>query len=418
MTIAPPPPVRLSPTPIALVTYSTKPRGGVAHTLAVGEALHALGQEVLIVALGDPAAGFHRPVAAPVRIVPAPPAPVLPASAGPAAVMEAKVTANIDALAAALADVAPAYPILHTQDCIAARAAARVRDSGVPCTVLRTVHHVDDFASAMLMDCQRRAIVEPDHVLVVSELWRRILQDEYGVSAEIVPNGVDAARYRDPDPDLVARLRARVGAADRPLLLAVGGIEPRKGSDTLMAALSLLRAGRTPPPVLAVVGGHSFQDHRAYRESVLAGFDALGLTLGTDVVEIGTVPDEEMPAWYGAADALAFPSTKEGFGLAALEAMAAGLPVVVADLPVFREWLTPGRDALAAPVGDPAALAAALAAVLDDPGLRARLRDAGRRLADRLTWTAAARRHLEVYAGLGVRAARPGHAAHGGHIAG
>ncbi len=406
MTASASPSTRPSPPPVALLTYSTKPRGGVAHTLAVGEALHALGQDVLIVALGDPATGFHRPVAAPVHIVPAPPAPAVAPSAGPGAAMEAKVAANIDAIAAALAGIAPAYPLLHAQDCITGRAAARVRDSGVPCTVVRTVHHVDDFASRMLMDCQRLAIVEPDHVLVVSRTWRRILLDEYGVHATIVPNGVDATRYRAPSPEPMARLRARVGAADRPLLLAVGGIEPRKGSDTLMAALSKLAAGRTPPPVLAVLGGHSFQDHRAYREAVLASLGGLGLTLGEDVVEVGTVPEEEMAAWYGAADALAFPSTKEGFGLAVLEAMAAGLPVVAADLPVFREWLTPGRDALVTPVGDPAALAAALAAVLDDHDLRRRLRDAGRRLAGALTWTAAARRHLEGYAGLPAAAVR------------
>src|SRR5690606_26391220 len=138
------------------------------------------------------------------------------------------------------------------------------------------------------------------------------------------------------------------------------------GSDTLVAALSRLVRERTPSPVLAVLGGHSFQDHRAYRDRVLDSLDGLGLTLGEDVVELGTVPEDEMAAWYAAADVLAFPSVKEGFGLAALEAMAAGLPVVTSDIPVFREWLVPGRDALLAPVGDEEALATALATVLDD----------------------------------------------------
>jgi len=214
----------------------------------------------------------------------------------------------------------------------------------------------------------------------------------------VVPNGVDPARYRGASPELAATLRARAGADGRPLLLAVGGIEPRKGSDTLMAALSLLVKERSPAPVLAVIGGHSFQDHRAYRERVLGELDSLGLVLGSDVVEIGTVPESEMAAWYAAADVLAFPSVKEGFGLAALEAMAAGLPVVASDLPVFREWMVPGRDALLTPLGDPAALAAALAAVLDVAALRERLRTAGLRVADRHTWTASARVHLRLYA--------------------
>ncbi|MEV7969741.1 MSMEG_0565 family glycosyltransferase [Sphaerisporangium sp. NPDC088356] len=375
--------------PVALVTYSTKPRGGVAHTLALGEALNALGQDVVIVGLGDPAKGFFRPVAAPTYVVPAP-----TISGG----LEEKVAANIDALEAALAGVAARYPILHTQDCISARAAARVRDAGVPSSVVRTVHHVDDFDSPSLMDCQTRAILEPDRILVVTRTWERILRDEYGVSAAVVPNGVDLLRYREAAPELVARLRARVGAGDRPMLLAVGGIEPRKGTDTLVAALSKLIRNRTPAPVLAVVGGHSFQDHRAYRDRVLASLDSLDLTLGKDIVELGTVPEEEMAAWYAAADVLAFPSVKEGFGLAALEAMAAGVPVVTSDLPVFREWLVPGRDALLVPIGDADALAGALADALDDQDLRDRLRAAGLRLADDYTWTASARRHLELYA--------------------
>ncbi len=67
------------------------------------------------------------------------------------------------------------------------------------------------------------------------------------------------------------------------------------------------------------------------------------LLFSDNVVLLGTVPDDELPSWYTAADVLAFPSTKEGWGLAVLEAMSAGLPVVASDLPVFREYLRPAR---------------------------------------------------------------------------
>ncbi|MCW2788667.1 MAG: glycosyl transferase group 1 [Aeromicrobium sp.] len=379
--------------PVALITYSTRPRGGVAHTLALGEAMHALGQDVLIVGLGDPEAGFFRPVDAPTLIVPAP-----QVDGG----LEAKVDASIDALEIALADVARDYPILHTQDCISARAAARVRDGGAPVTVVRTVHHVDDFDTEKLMTCQRLAILEPDTVFVVSQIWEENLQADYGVSAAIVRNGVNVERYGTASPELASELRERVGAGDRPLLLAIGGIEPRKGTDTLVAALSALKAERSPSPVLAVVGGHSFQDHRWYREAVLETLDDLGLVLGVDVVELGSVPESEMAGWYAAADVLTFPSVKEGFGLAALESMAAGTPVVTSDLPVFREWIT--DEALLVPVGEVDTLAAAIASVLDDDSLRARLVAAGHTLADRYTWEASAREHLALYAAASLRA--------------
>ena len=393
--------------PVALLTYSVKPRGGVVHTLALAEALHADGYPVRVFALGEPGAGFYRTVRAPVTIVPAP--PTLPT-------LEERVFASVDALTGALARQVAAYPVMHAQDCISARAACAVRDAGLARrpvvisnastpdgpVVIRTVHHVDDFTSPSLIECQERAIVEPDRVLVVSEHWRRRLQQQYGVKPDVIHNGVDAGRFRTPDPSLAGQLRQRAGAGERPLILSVGGVEPRKGSDTLVRALAALReSGRDP--VLAVVGGHSFQDYRAYADRVLAMIPELGLRPGRDVIQLGTVPDAELPAWYAAADVLAFPSTKEGWGLAVLEAMSAGLPVVTSDLPVFLEYLRPGRDALVVPVGDAAALARALAAVLDDPALAARLRAAGLAVSRRFTWARSAREHRAIYAGVAAR---------------
>ena len=140
--------------------------------------------------------------------------------------------------------------------------------------------------------------------------------------------------------------------------------------------------------MLAVVGGHSFQDYAAYRDATLAGLPGLGLEIGRDVVLLGTVPDDELPAWYGAADALAFPSLKEGWGLAVLEAMSAGLPVVATDIPVFREYLTDGRDALLVPPADVDRLAEAMARLMADEALRRRLVEGGRQVAARYTWEA------------------------------
>ncbi len=373
---------------VALVTYSTKPRGGVVHTLALAEALHSLGAAVRVHALGDVAAGFFRPVTAPVTIVPGPPCD---------GTLEDKVSGSIDRLADALAQTDA--PLLHAQDCIAARAAARVRDAGGRAvSVVRTVHHVDDFSSQVLMDCQRAAILEPDVVLAVSQTWRQILETDYGVTAEVVPNGVDVARFSSPDPTRAAQLRAGVGAVGRPLILAVGGIEPRKGSDTLVRALAEITIRRDVAPVLAVIGGHSFQDHRPYRERVLGLLPDLGLRLDDDVVLVGTVPDVDLPQWYAAADVLAFPSVKEGFGLAVLEAMSAGIPVVTSDLPVFREYLVDGRDALLVEPGDVSGLATALLSALEDAGRRAALVTAGYAVAARFTWQESARQHLRIYA--------------------
>jgi glycosyltransferase-like protein len=374
---------------LALICHSTKPRGGLVHTLSLAEALHRQAFGVHLVALGDPAAGLFRATDVPHTVLPA------PSKAG--TTLTDRVFAGIDTLAGGLAELAGEYDILHAQDCIAARAAARVRDAGAPVTVLRTVHHVDDFTTQALVDCQRQAILEPDRVLVVSDQWRRILRDEYGRDAEVVPNGVDPDRFPAPPAQVRADLRARVATGrNRFVFLAVGGVEPRKGSVHAFRALARLKQEGIDA-VLAVVGGHSFQDYTAYRDASLALLPQLGLVLGQDVVLLGTVSEAELAGWYHAADALAFPSVKEGWGLAVLEAMSAGLPVVASDLPVFREYLVDGQTALLPPVADEAALASAMRALVTDGALRERLRGHGLALAARFSWTASALRHQQIY---------------------
>jgi glycosyltransferase-like protein len=380
-------------TPVAMVTYSTKPRGGVVHMLALAEALVRRSFAVEIVALGDERAGFYRPVAVPCAFV---------ASPEPAPGLEARVFDAIDALEAGLmARAGTLPPVLHVQDCIAARAALRIRDAGAPVRVVRTVHHVDDFTTPALVECQRRSIVDPDRVLVVSPTWRQRLADDYGVKADVVTNGVDIDRFTaDPPSGATTALRARAGAADRFLILTVGGIEPRKGTDHLFRALSLLRRRWVRPPVLAVIGGHSFQDHTPYRDRVIASMGDLDLEFGRDVALLGTVPDDEMAAWYRAADAFAFPSVNEGFGLAVLEAMAAGLPVVLSRLPVFAEYVRFGVDALAVAPGDDEGLADALDTVAHDDDVREKLRHSGPEVAARFSWDTTALQHIALYEAL------------------
>jgi glycosyltransferase-like protein len=380
----------VSPNEILLVSHSTRPRGGLVHTLHLAEALAQLGEPVRVVALGDPAGGLFRPTAVPVTVVATRPS-------GPS--LEERVVAAVDALAETLARLAPGAAVLHAQDCIAARAAARVRDAGggVP-PVLRTVHHVDDFTTPALVDCQRLAILEPDRLLVVSEHWRRLLSSDYGVESTVVGNGVDPARFPPLDARQRREVRARVGAEQRFLVLTVGGVEPRKGTVTLFEAMAELKRRLVPAPVLAVVGGHSFQDYRPYRDAALARLPELGLELGRDVVLLGTVPEAELGGWYGAADVFAFPSLKEGFGLAPLEALAAGLPVVATDIPVFREFLAHGRSALLVPPGNASALAGALRSLALDTPFRAHLVAGGAPVVARFTWSASARRHQAIYA--------------------
>ncbi len=375
---------------LGILTYSTKPRGGVVHSLELAEALQARGVDVHLFALGGPGESFFRPTSVPFTL--------FPAIEG-AVTLDDKVFASVDSMARGLATTASDFDVLHAQDCISARAAARVRDSGNGPQVVRTVHHVDDFTTAALIDCQRKAIIEPDHLLVVSREWQETLRRDYGVESHIVHNGVRTDRFPPISEEVRSRLRDSVRSADRMVLLAVGGVEPRKGSRELFEAIGILRA-RGKKVVLVILGGHSFQDYEAYRLQALEMLPGLGLALGEDIIQIGTVDDLTLAQWFRAADILAYPSVKEGFGLVALEALAADLPVVASSIPVFAEFLTDRVNALLPEVANPTALADSLEELIQDPTLRAALVNAGREVVPNYTWDASAARHEDLYSTL------------------
>ena len=361
---------------VAMLTYSVKPRGGVVHALEVSEALARRGHDVELAALARPGEDLYRAPHVPLHLVRHVPLD---------APFDERIQAMMETYAEGLRPLLRDYDVIHAQDCLSANAALALRDDGVIDHVLRTVHHVDDFTSPSLIACQDRSIVEPDRVLCVSPPWVERLADEFGIEADLVRNGVDARRYRP------ASERSRNG---RFTVLTVGGIEPRKGSLTLLEGFAVLRdLVPEQDPVLLIAGGMTLFDYRHERER----FDSLAGELGVSAQVLGPLPSAEMERLYGTADAFAFPSVKEGFGLAALEALAAELPVVASDLDVFEDFLIDEVSALLIPAGDGAALGRALARLALDPALGDRLRAGGRDIVPRYTWDAAAEAHERVY---------------------
>ncbi|HEX4791404.1 MAG TPA: MSMEG_0565 family glycosyltransferase [Actinospica sp.] len=356
---------------IALTSYSTKPRGGVVHTLALAEALAAAGEDVTVWTLGrggDQA--FFRPVDPAVRqrVVPFPDGPD-GESVGD------RIVRSIAALRDAFTQHAAAYDIVHAQDCISANAVGRC---------VRTVHHIDHFTTPELAACHERAIVDPYAHICVSAAVAAELAEGWGITAEVIPNGVAYERFAAAADDRAARdlWRERLGR----YVLTVGGIEPRKGSIDLLEAYALLRASH-PGHSLVIAGGETLFDYRGYR----ARWERRATELGVEPIVLGPVRDDTLPALVAAADAFAFPSVKEGFGLAAMEALAANVPLVVRDLPVLREVFGPAARFAATPADLATELGHALST--EEPALRS----AGRELAARHTWDAAARRHLDFY---------------------
>jgi glycosyltransferase-like protein len=352
---------------IALLSYSTKPRGGVVHTLALAEALVAAGAQVTVWTLGRGGdGGFFRPVDPRVR------QRIVPFGDREGEGVGPRILRSIETLRAAFDPAG--YDMVHAQDCISANAVERC---------VRTVHHIDQFTTPELIACHERAIVAPFAHVCVSAAVAAELERGWGIRATVIPNGVDARRFAlaAEDDAALRRWRSTLGR----YVLAVGGIEPRKGTLELLEAYALVRE-RVSGVRLVIAGGETLFDYRGYR----AAFEQRAAELDVEPVVLGTVPHDELPALVAAASVFAFPSVKEGFGLAAMEALAAGVPLVARDLPVLREVFS-GAARFA---GTPGGLAVQLEAALDDPES---LRLAGRTLAAGYGWEKAAAAHLTLY---------------------
>jgi glycosyltransferase involved in cell wall biosynthesis len=199
-----------------------------------------------------------------------------------------------------------------------------------------------------------------------------------------------------PAPEAEARgVCERLGVGDD-FLLAVGTIEPRKNLSALVSAFAAVSGESSRRGLrLALAGKKGWLTEELFAEVEGSGVrDRIVLT--------GYLPDRELRALYSACRLFIYPSLYEGFGLPPLEAMACGAPVVASSIPSLRETL--GSAARLCDPRSPRDLAHAMAELLDDDTMRARLSREGRRRAAEFSWERTARMTLEVY-GRAFRAA-------------
>lgn len=351
---------------IALLTYSTKPRGSVVHTLELAEALHHRGHHVCIYALDKDGQGFDRLVSCQVRLI-----PTQPAATNIDQLIRQRIQEFVDFLVWQFKLGDRLHQIYHAQDCLSANAVVQFREKvgrqNVP-SVIRTVHHIEAYTSPYLRDCQDRSIQQSDLCLCVSQHWQQQIQAHYGIQALRVINGINRRRFLPAD--IQADIQAKIQAEDQPTesadgitvpsrtqavaiapaslsaqphprsfrFLTVGGIEPRKNSINLVRAFSKIKAIH-PHVQLMIVGGATLFDYQPYREEFFAEINRLNLEVGKDVLLPGVISDAELLEAYQAAQAFVFPSLKEGWGMVVLEAIASGLPVLVSKQPPFTEFL-------------------------------------------------------------------------------
>jgi glycosyltransferase involved in cell wall biosynthesis len=221
-------------------------------------------------------------------------------------------------------------------------------------------------AVALSMRLQARAervsVRRATRVLTVSAYSRRRLTELYGRSGSdigVVPPAFDADRW-----SAALAETARTADPERPTVLCVCRMYPRKDIGTLIRATDMLR--RSVPGVRLELVGDGPQ-RRVLGQLVRAR------RLDDHVVFHGQIDFPSLVARYASCDVFCLPSRQEGFGLVYLEAMAAGKPIVACAGTAAEELLSDGTHGRLVPPGDPAALALALQGLLADPALRARM---------------------------------------------
>jgi alpha-1,3-rhamnosyl/mannosyltransferase len=235
--------------------------------------------------------------------------------------------------------------------------------TGLAPRLRRRAHHA---AVSLAIRCSSHTLVPSQYTL--RELRRLYPGPAGGVS--IIPLGVEK-RFAPAPASATAALRDRYGLPAR-FILAVAINKPHKNLARLVEAL------RSVPEVALVLAGPV--DRRYPDGAALAARSGLA----DRVIQLGPVPDADLPVLYSAATAFAFTSLAEGFGLPPLEAMACGTAVVCSRASSLPE--VAGDAALLVDPGDASAIAAALNRVLEDAILRERLVEAGRERAAELTW--------------------------------
>ncbi|ODR81887.1 glycosyl transferase group 1 [Haladaptatus sp. W1] len=262
--------------------------------------------------------------------------------------------------------------------------------------VLVTHNYLDDLVLSNLLDVPVVRVFHGFERTGLGTTAHGLLSDSYSIvnsvqtSAEFVEelgHEPDGIVYPGVDTDLFHPDAPPVFERDAPSVLFVGRFVESKGLFDLIDALAAGRGGGTEDVHLSIVG-------RGDREAVERRVEQHGLE--SSVTIVGSVPHDDLPGYYTAADVVCSPSHYESFGMVNMEAMACGTPVITTTVDGVTEYAIDRETALLVPSESPDAIADAIATAVDSPELRTRLATQGRAVAERYSWEQSSKRLADL----------------------
>ncbi len=291
------------------------------------------------------------------------------------------------------------YDVVHSHYWLSAWVGQRVskaRDM-VHCTTFHTLAQLKvqakagESESSMRFDVERESMASADMVVASSPHEREAMVRFYDAPREriqVVPCGVDLSLFRPLD---IGESRKKLGLNGEKVIIYVGRVEPIKGLDLLLRSTAMME-GREALKVL-IVGGNLAQEEEVQKLKDLA--DELGIANITEF--IGIVDQKHLPMYYSAADVCVVPSHYESFGLAALESLACGTPVVATRVGGLPAVVQHGRNGYLMPWRCPEPFANSMEVILYSEGLQRSMSVEARKRAEGMGWENVARETLQLY---------------------
>ncbi len=302
------------------------------------------------------------------------------------------------------------YDVIHSHYWMSGIAAAALSDLWDKTPILHMFHTLGEMKNRIArsddekegdyrLKGERIVLSRADRIIVATNAEKAQLQWLYKGDLnkmEVIPPGVDISHFY-PIPKDEARLFIGLSREQR-MVLFVGRIEPLKGVDTLIRAMSDLKLPGKHPVYLAVIGGEPDaepEDMTAEMTRLQNLCDNLGME--QTVIFLGKRAQDSLPYYYSAAEVLVMPSFYESFGMVALEAMACGTPVIASQVGGLAFLVKDGETGFHVPEGEPSVLSEKLKLLLMNHELRDRMGKTAEMYAQGYRWEKIAGQIEDVY---------------------